>query len=119
MSKRVQTTRTRQEVGGFIGFLRDSFQTGMTAVEGIHQAAAEIPLNIVESLGVSKDQTQVFKDKHRTLIHGVYGPLNSIAGQLAEVSSAQVSLLKAALFEQRSQSGGAAKARKPKPGKGD
>ncbi|MDJ0926222.1 MAG: hypothetical protein QNJ73_01120 [Gammaproteobacteria bacterium] len=75
---------------GFVGFLRESFQAGMKGVEGIHRTMAEIPLDMLEGLGVSEEKTAGVREKHRGMLRGLYGSIDSIAGQLADSATDQV-----------------------------
>jgi len=87
-----KTSHANDGSGGFMGFLRESFKTGISAAEELQQAAISVPLSMLEGLGVPEEKTQVLKDKNRQLVHGMVGSIQSIAGQFVEAGTSQVGL---------------------------
>ena len=102
---------TRKEDGGNVltGFLRNTLQTGLGVAENMHQTAVEIPLNMLKGVGVSEEQTSALKDKHRNLLRGMYGSIDSIASQFVDVGEKQAAKLSAEIRD-RVESNTAAKA---------
>jgi len=92
-----KTSYTNEGSGSVMGFLRDSFKIGISAAEELQQTAINIPLSMLEGLGVPEDKTQVLKDKNRALVHGMVGSIQSIAGQFVEAGTQQVGLAAAAI----------------------
>jgi len=86
---------TRKVDGGSIltGFLRNTLQTGLGVAENMHQTAVEIPLNMLKGVGVSEEQTSALKDKHRNLLRGMYGSIDSIASQFVDIGEKQAAKL--------------------------
>lgn len=94
-----KTSQGNEGSGGLMGFLRDSYKTGMNAAEELQQAAISVPLSMLEGLGVPEEKTKVLKDKNRALVHGMVGSIESIAGQFIEVGTKQVGLAAEAIKE--------------------
>jgi len=92
MNSTDQTTR-KDVSGGVTSLLRSSLKTGLGVAEGMHQFAVEIPLNMLKVVGVSDEQTTTLKDKHRSLLRGMYGSIDSVATQMTDVGEKQASLL--------------------------
>ena len=78
MSTSKQTSDTGASKGGFTDVLRGSFQAGLGIAEKMHQFAVEVPLNMLPGVGVSEEQATALKDKHRNLLRGVYGSIDSV-----------------------------------------
>lgn len=89
MSTTEQTTGQERQTVGVIGFLRNSFQTGIGVAEKMHQAAVEIPLNMVPESVASAEQTTALKDKHRNLLRSMYGSIDAIANKAMDVGAEQ------------------------------
>ena len=87
--------QTTQKVsnGGVASLLRSGLKTGLGVAEGMHQFAVEIPLNMLKVVGVSDEQTSALKDKHRSLLRGMYGSIDSVATQMTDVGEKQATLL--------------------------
>lgn len=85
--------------GGFMGFLKTSYKTGMGAAEELQQAAMSVPLAMLEGIGVPEENTKALKDKNRELVHGMVGSIESIAAQFVEAGTAQVGLAVQAIRE--------------------
>jgi hypothetical protein len=108
MSTIDQTTRKDERVSFLTGFLRNTLQTGLGVAENMHQTAVEIPLNMLKGVGVSEEQTSALKDKHRNLLRGMYGSIDSIASQFVDVGEKQATKLSAEIRD-RVESSKAAK----------
>jgi hypothetical protein len=57
------------------------------AIEQTTLSAAEIPLSVLSSIGVSEDFTSSARDSSTQLIQGIHGTVDAIAGQIAEAVS--------------------------------
>ncbi len=112
MSTIDQTTRKDDGGNVLIGFLRNTLETGLGAAETMHQTAVEIPLNMLKGVGVSEEQTSALKDKHRNLLRGMYGSIDSIASQFVDVGEQQAAKLSAEIHD-RVESSKAAKEEEP------
>ena len=99
-----QTTRKDHGNDVLIGFLRNTLQTGLSVAENMHRSAVEIPLNMLKGVGVSEEQTSALKDKHRNLLRGMYGSIDSIASQFVDVGEKQAARF-VAEFRNRAASG--------------
>lgn len=80
-----------QADGDFRYFLL-AVRTGTDFIETATLSAAEIPLAVMSTLGVSTDTTDSARGATRDLAHGVHGTVDSIAEQIASAVSKQVSL---------------------------
>mgnify|MGYP003572462947 CR=1 FL=1 len=78
MSKVNQTTHKEAGKSGLAGVLRGSFQAGLGVAESMHQLAVEIPLNMLPGVGVSEETATELKVKHRNLLRGMYGSIDSL-----------------------------------------
>ena len=87
--------QTTQKVsnGGVADLLCSGLKTGLGVAEGMHQFAVEIPLNMLKVVGVSDEQTSALKDKHRSLLRGMYGSIDSVATQMTDAGEKQATLL--------------------------
>ena len=88
-----QTARKDDASDGFTGILRGSFQAGLRIAESMHQFAVEIPLNMLQVIGVSDEQTTALKEKHRNLLRGMYGSIDSVVTQFADSGQEQAGKL--------------------------
>ena len=87
MSKVNQTTQKEAGNGGLAGVLRGTFQAGLGVAENMHQLAVEIPLNMLPVVGVSQEKTTELKDKHRNLLRGMYGSIDSLTTKAMDVGA--------------------------------
>jgi hypothetical protein len=92
-----QTPRKDDTAQGFTGLFKSGVQMGLGVAEYMHQAAVEIPLNMLPVIGVSDEQTTALKDKHRNLLRGMYGSIGSVTSQFVEVGKKQAGLLAAGI----------------------
>jgi hypothetical protein len=113
MTTRNKSSDTKQESGGFMSFLRTSYKTGMDAAEGLQQAGMEVPLVMLETVGVSKDKTDVLRQKNRQLVHGMIGSIENIASKFVETGVQQAGLVAGAIQQGKSEKP-APKAKPPK-----
>ena len=86
------TTQTESTSGVIAGVLKSSMQMGLGVTERVHQFAVEVPLSMVPSFIASKEQTTALKDKHRNLLRGVYGSIDSFATSMLKAAEEQVDL---------------------------
>ena len=70
----------------------DAFRGGMGAVKKTSLAAAEIPLSVLSSLGVSEEATGAARKSHQDLTQGITEAVDTIATQSAKVAGKGVSL---------------------------
>jgi hypothetical protein len=116
MNNTDQTTR-KDDNGGVASMLRSSLKTGLGVAEHMHQFAVEIPLNMLTVVGVSEEQTSALKDKHRNLLRGMYGSIDSVASQMTEVGERQAALLADGIRDLADDNKAAAKAEPTKAAK--
>jgi hypothetical protein len=92
MTTTTKTPNTAEKPSGFLGFLKTSYKTGMEAAEGLQSASIEIPLGMLEVVGVPKDKTDVLRNKNKQLVHGMIGGIESIASVFVNTGAKQVGL---------------------------
>jgi len=97
MTTKANSPKTAEESGGLMSFLRTSYKTGMSAAEGLQQAGMEVPLVMLESVGVPKDKTDALRDKNRQLVHGMVGTIETMASKFVEAGTQQVGLVAGAI----------------------
>ena len=97
MTTKANSPKTTPESGGFMSFLRTSYKTGMSAAEGLQAAGIEVPLVMLESVGVPKDKTDVLREKNRQLVHGMVGTIEGVASKFVEAGTQQVGLVAGAI----------------------
>lgn len=87
MGKVNQTTQKEAGKSGFAGVLRGTFQAGLGVAENMHQLAVEIPLSMLPGVGVSEEKTTELKNKHRNLLRGMYGSIDSLTTKAMDVGA--------------------------------
>ena len=99
MTTKSKSSATNEGSGGFMSFLRTSYKTGMSAAEDLQQAGMEFPLVMLESVGVSKEKTDVLRDKNKQLVHGMIGAIEGMTSKFVEAGTQQVDLVAEAIQE--------------------
>jgi hypothetical protein len=89
----MSTSQTIQKSGGLTGVMKSSFKAGIGAAESMHQFAVEIPLNLLAVVGVPEDKTTALKEKHRGLLRGLYGSVDSITSRAMDLGAEQADIL--------------------------
>ena len=87
------SNQTVQKSGGLTGVMKSSFKAGIGAAESMHQFAVEIPLNLLAVVGVPEDKTTALKEKHRGLLRGLYGSVDSITSRAMDLGAEQADIL--------------------------
>jgi hypothetical protein len=59
--------------------IKNAIHSGMGAIETTVLAAAEIPLSVLKSLGVSDEAMEAAREGHRQLVRGIHSALDSVA----------------------------------------
>lgn len=103
MTTKSKSSATNEGSGGFMSFLRTSYKTGMSAAEGLQQAGMEVPLVMLETVGVPKDKTDVLRDKNKQLVHGMIGAIEGMASKFVEAGTQQVGLVAGAMQQSKSK----------------
>jgi hypothetical protein len=75
----------------------------MSAAEGLQQAGMEVPLVMLESVGVPKDKTDALRDKNKQMVHGMVGAIEGVASKFVEAGVSQVGLVAGAIQESKSK----------------
>jgi hypothetical protein len=82
-------------------YFRGAFDSGMNSAQSIHQAGANIPLSILQSLGVAESKTDSLGEKHEEIIDTIYGSVRSIVAGIGNAGVEQVNLLRDALTDEK------------------
>jgi hypothetical protein len=67
--------------------LSKAFRVGMGAAQSMHQTAVEIPLKILQEMGVAEDKMEGLRTKSRELIGGLYHLIDDAAVKTGMVAS--------------------------------
>lgn len=59
--------------------IKNAIHSGMGAIETTVLAAAEIPLSVLKSLGVSDEAMEAAREGHRQLVRGIHSALDTVA----------------------------------------
>jgi|APLak6261663543_1056040.scaffolds.fasta_scaffold136377_1 hypothetical protein len=59
--------------------IKSAIHSGMGAIETTVLAAAEIPLSVLKSLGVSDEAMEAAREGHRQLVRGIHSALDTVA----------------------------------------
>jgi hypothetical protein len=73
------------KAGKFNDLVQASFRNAMDAVESLHQATAEIPLDVLKELGYPDDKAETLKESHRRILRIVYGGICSAQEDLGDL----------------------------------
>ena len=88
-------------VDGVMDYIGEAFDTGVNAARGIHQAGAEIPLNILQSLGLPEDTAKSLKEKHEGLITSVYDAVHSVVSEVGKAGAGQIRLVQETVLDEK------------------
>ncbi|MFN8169590.1 MAG: hypothetical protein U0S36_12480 [Candidatus Nanopelagicales bacterium] len=67
--------------------IKDAIHSGIGAIETTALAAAEIPLSILKSLGVSDEAMESAREGHRQLVHGIRAAVASVADGVTDTTA--------------------------------
>ena len=69
-----------------------AFRSGMDAIENTVVSAAEIPLSLLNGMGVSTEATDAARETSKQLAHGIHGTVDAIVTQIADAVSKETTL---------------------------
>jgi hypothetical protein len=81
-----------QELGDQTRYFLMAFRKVGDAFEQTTLSAAEIPLNVLSSLGVSDDTTEAARRGGQAAVDTIHGTVDSVATSIAKAVNSQVSL---------------------------
>ena len=61
--------------------IKNAYKAGMTAMETMHRTGVDIPLTILEQMGVAEDKISSLKLKSGELIDELYTAIDSVAAK--------------------------------------
>ena len=61
--------------------LNNAYKAGMGAAETMHRTAVEIPLGILEQLGLEQSKVTALRSKSKELLDELYGAIDSVASK--------------------------------------
>jgi hypothetical protein len=67
--------------------VKNAIHSGIGAIETTALAAAEIPLSILKSLGVSEEAMASAREGHRQLVHGIRTAIGSVADGVTDTTA--------------------------------
>jgi len=71
-------------------FVQAALDGVLLALQGVHQAAVEKPVNAASRLGFSAKKAELIKDSHRRILGNVYGGIRKVQHGLGDVAVEQV-----------------------------
>lgn len=97
-----ESTARANAQGPSDGAVLGSFRAGMGFIEYTSLAAAEVPLKVLSTLGMPDAATNVARDSHTQMVHGIHGTLDFVASQTATLTGKGMSLLSGAVGSNKS-----------------
>jgi hypothetical protein len=88
-----ENQKATSDGGGDFRYFILAVNSGTAVIEKASLSAAEIPLAVLSSLGVSKETTDSAREGNRHLVEGIHGTVDSVAEQIASAVSQQISLV--------------------------
>jgi hypothetical protein len=61
--------------------LNNAYKAGMGAAETMHRTAVEIPLGILEQLGLEQSKVTALRGKSKELLDELYGAIDAVASK--------------------------------------
>jgi hypothetical protein len=88
MSKVTSTKAAAAETSGdSTEQVKSAIHSGIGAIETTALAAAEIPLGILKSLGVSEEAMEAAREGHRQLVHGIRSAIGTVADGVTDTTA--------------------------------
>jgi hypothetical protein len=72
-------------------FVRGTVRTGVGIIESAATAATEIPLTVLQKLGVSDSATGAVRDGNRQIVQGLHGAVDAVTSRVSGAASGAVS----------------------------
>lgn len=95
VKEKVDTKATAAAPGsaGVSGTILSAYRSGMSVIESSVNFAAEIPLGVASTLGVSDESTDSLRDSHRTMVRGIHSRLDSVTSGVIDLAGKQASMV--------------------------
>jgi hypothetical protein len=74
-------------------YVQAALDGALIALQGVHQAAVEKPVDAASRLGFPANKAELIKDSHRRFLGDVYGGIRKVQHGLGDVAVGQVSKL--------------------------
>jgi len=74
-------TEAKDEENSGTALLNNAYKAGMGAAETMHRTAIEIPLGILEQLGLEQSKVTALRSKSKELLDELYGAIDSVASK--------------------------------------
>jgi hypothetical protein len=88
MSKATATTApAASTTGDSAENVKGAIHTGIEAIESTALAAAEIPLGILTSLGISEEAMGPAREGYRQLVHGIRSAIGTVADGVTDTTA--------------------------------
>lgn len=88
--------------------IKNAIHSGMGAIETTVLAAAEIPLSVLKSLGVSDEAMEAAREGHRQLVRGIHSALDTVAMGVTDTTAGIASGITTGISTAASAAGDAA-----------
>lgn len=69
------------EKSGAASLLNSAYKAGLGAAQTMHQTAVDIPLSILEQMGLEKEKVSALRTKSHKLIDELYHAINTVASK--------------------------------------
>lgn len=74
-------------------FVRGTVRTGVGMIESAASVATEIPLTVLQKLGVSDKTTGAVRDGNRQIVQGLHGAVDAVTSRVSGAASGAVSTI--------------------------
>ncbi|MFW2403705.1 MAG: hypothetical protein ACN4GT_02985 [Gammaproteobacteria bacterium] len=81
MSKNEDKKPETNDDSNAASLLNNAYKAGMGAAETMHRTAVEIPLGILEQLGLEQSKVTALRSKSKELLDELYGAIDTVASK--------------------------------------
>ncbi|MGI9343855.1 MAG: hypothetical protein ACR2QV_13535 [Gammaproteobacteria bacterium] len=94
-TKKDDKQKTGSTAAGGVSLLNNAYKAGIGAARTMHQTAVDIPLTILEQMGLEKDKVAGLRAKSHELIEELYHAIDAVASKSGVVGGDKDSAPKA------------------------
>lgn len=81
MSKNEDEKPGTKDDSNAASLLNNAYKAGMGAAETMHRTAVEIPLGILEQMGLEQSKVSALRSKSKELLDELYGAIDTVASK--------------------------------------
>lgn len=81
MSKNAENDKGDDKAANPASLLNNAYKAGLGAAHTMHQTAVDIPLTILQQLGLEEEKVTMLRNKSRELIDELYGAIDTVASK--------------------------------------